>query len=206
MTWGFNMSRTHLRILGIGWFVFSLALTAAPLAAQDGTVRVYESTFNELAGRIQPLQLTGHYAWGCGFWGCICDSDWTATVTQLNFGITPAQVSLTGRVDAQWCGLSFNSMLNATGNVAYSAGQNAILVTVNATSVQPCFPILWANVCLPVWINVSNTMSLPPIPMGVAYFRFETAAGTDTLRMAPSNISLLKRNGYVELQANVNLW
>ncbi len=200
------MNRTRLRILGIGWFVLSLAFTAAPLAAQDGTVKVYESTFNELAGRIEPLVLTGHYAWGCGFWGCICDSDWTATVTQLSFGITTAQATLTGRVDAQWCGLSFNSTLNTTGDVTYSAGQNAILVTVNPTSIQPCFRILWANVCLPVWITVSDTMNLPPIPVGIAYFGFETARGTDTLRMTPSNISLLKRNGYVELQANVNLW
>ncbi len=189
-----------------GWVVLLLIVLAAPLAAQDGSVKVYESTFNELAARIEPLTLAGHYAWGCSFLGCICDSDWTATVTQLRFGITTAQVTLTGRVDAQWCGLSFNSTLNTTGNVTYSATQNAIFVTVNPTSIQPCFQILFANVCLPVWINVSSTMNLPPIPVGIAYLRLETPRGAQPVRITPSNISLLKRNGYVEIQANVTLW
>ena len=191
--------------------VLLVLIMATPVRAQDGTVKVYESAFNQLASRIQPVQLTGHYSWGCGFWGCVCDSDWTATITQLSFSITPAQLTLSGQVSAQWCGLSYSAPVNATGNVTYSQPQNAILITMNQTTISPCFPILLffgapVPVCVPVGINIAGMMNLPPIPVGFAQVRLESARGNEYLRLVPSNISLQKRNGYIELQSTVTLW
>lgn len=187
--------------------VLSVVLLPAPAAAADGVVKVYESTFNELANAIEPIHVSGRYRLEVCFIWCvtICDATWTADVTQLSFDITPALVSISGRVDARWCGANFTAQFATNANVSYSASQNAILVTVNPTNIQPHVNVLGFDVALPVHINVASALTLPPIPMGIAYFHFETARGPRTLHLRPYNIILTKRNGYVELQADVNL-
>lgn len=185
---------------------------AAPAAAQDGIVTVRESAFNELAGALEPLTLSGHKTLEVSiatFWGpvriTVCDSDWTATVRDLAFDIRPATVEVTGDVEASWCGLNFTGDLLTTGDVGYSAGPNAVVVSVASTSVQPRFSIFGIDVRLPA-INVGPTLSLPPIPVRTAFVRFETAAGPTDLRVTPHNVFLTKRNGFIELRSDVAVW
>src|SRR5436190_11239840 len=185
-------------------------LTAAPCAAQTTTIRVYESTFDEVAAKLQPVQLSGRHAFTVSAWTpfgpatmTICDSAWNATVSQLKFSITPVAVGITGRLDARWCNISFFAALSTSANVTYSAGQKAMLVSVNPTSLQPSFSVLGYNVALPVFINVAPYLTLPPIPFDVAPLQFETARGPVSLRVSPENVSLNKRSGYMEIQADV---
>jgi hypothetical protein len=179
----------------------------------SGVVKVYDSTFNALAAKLEPLNFNGHYTYQICHWfpwgtscATICESNWSARVTQLHFGITAAAVHISGHVDANWCGASFSAPLDTTANATYSLSDSAILITVNATSIQPRFHIMGYDVSLPVHMNVAPALTLPPIPVTTALFRFETAEGPQELRLTPLGISLTNRDGYIELQAHVAVW
>jgi len=210
--------------------MLAVLFAASPAEAQDrrfgeefrvvypAKLKVYESTFNELADKIEPVPFSGDYKFkvcsipnplgGCAQWLTICDSGWTAEVTQLDFHITPAALRITGLVKAKWCNLDINAELETTANVNYNASQRAILVAVEPTDIQPSFDILGYSVRVPMHVNVAPALTLPPIPVITAFFYFETArGGPQSLRLSPSGIVLTKRDGYVELQVtNVILW
>ena len=194
-------------------------------------VQVYESTFNEFADAIEPLVFSGDYKFKVCTWlpvvgtSCttICSSDWTAKVNSLRFKITPTKVDVAGKVHAQWCGVSFDAELETTADVSYVRSvvlpgrgnflfnqglqsHEGIRVTVNPTDIQPVFHLLEYEVKLPFHIDVAPSMTLPTIPVGTALLSFETAAGPQDLRLSPSHVALVKRNGSLELQARVSLW
>jgi hypothetical protein len=194
-------------------------------------VQVYESTFNEFADAIEPLVFSGDYKFKVCTWlpvvgtSCttICSSDWTAKVNSLRFKITPTKVDVAGKVHAQWCGVSFDAELETTADVSYVRSvvlpgrgnflfnqglqsHEGIRVTVNPTDIQPVFHLLEYEVKLPFHIDVAPSMTLPTIPVGTALLSFETAAGPQDLRLSPSHVALVKRNGSLELQAQVSLW
>ena len=178
----------------------------------DSVIRVYESTFNELAAAIEPLQMNGRYKLRVRVGWCplcktitICDSAWTVNVTQLDFDIDATDVDVTGKVNASWCSIPFSADLNATGDVAYSSGQEAVLVTMGSTSIQPYFYFWGYRVNLPTQ-NVGPTLNLDPIPVTTAWFSFETARGSRSLRMTPNSTSLFKQDGYIELQSDFRVW
>jgi hypothetical protein len=194
----------------LGCLAAGIARTAT---AQDGTVRIYDSALNELADKIEPLQLSGHYKFEVSVNTLlgrasvtICESDWTAEVKQIAFTTTTAQIGVTGQVTARWCNANFSSNLNTTGNAVYNSSQRAIRLTVNPTSIQPVISVFGYQVALPVYINVAPSLTIPPIPVGIGLLSFETTGGTKTVSIAPTNVSLSKRAGYLELQANVNIW
>jgi hypothetical protein len=184
------------------------------IASPKAAVRVYNSAFNALAAQVEPLNFNGHYTYEYCHWlpvvgtQCmtICSSDWSATVDQLNFNITPSQVTIVGHVAAHWCGAGFTSNLSTTARTTYSPRANGIFVTVNPTSIQPKFSVAGYDVPLPVHINVAPSLSLPPIPIATTMFAFDTANGPQTLRLTPSDVTLTNASGYLELQANVALW
>ncbi len=199
-----------------------------------GVLKVYESAFNELADKVEPIQFKGHYAYKACTWTpfgtqctTICSSDWTAKVKDLRFGISPARVRITGDVEAHWCNVGFNANLETSADVRAVTtlvvvpqlhpshgqpapgrfqGQTAIRVTVEPTSIQPVFRVSGYEVALPIHINVAPSLTLPPLPVSTASFHFETAEGPRALRLSPTHLAVVKRNGYVELQANVSLW
>jgi hypothetical protein len=190
-----------------------LALTlaaAARASAQDGVVKLFDSSLNEFANRIQPMRMNGHHKATTFVWPfgevTICDSDYTATVSQLTFATTPAAVTITGRVDATWCGVSVNSPLQTTANVSYSGPQRAILVSVNPTNIQPHVTVGPFNIPLPFHINVAPSLNIPPIPMASGLIFFQGAQGPVSLRVEPLNVSLLRRSGFLELQTDVTVW
>lgn len=191
---------------------------------QPSIIKIYESTFNDFARAIEPALISGHYTFSitidAGWFGkhtfTICDSDYTARVSGLDFDITPGSVDVEGDVTVDWCGLSFSSsQLDATGNVYYSSSDKAVRFSFSSANVQPCFTINvdigWLGfhesftVCLPLNINIAPTLNIPPVPIGTSIIYFETAGGPRQLYIQPRNVSLIKRGGYVELQSDVSI-
>ncbi|HEY7647913.1 MAG TPA: hypothetical protein VID04_02820 [Methylomirabilota bacterium] len=202
-----------MRARCIGLALLLLALAPAAARAQGGTVRVYQATFNELASRIQPLTMSGRYrlqftaqTWLGPVTWTVCDSAWSATVTQLSFSITPGAATLNGRVDATWCNLAFNSNLAMNVDVRYEPQQKLVYVSTSPTAIQPRFNVLGQNIALPFTIDVAPSLTLPPIPVVTGLVYFETSRGIVDLRVSPQNVTLSKRNGYVEIQGDVSVW
>jgi hypothetical protein len=193
----------------LGW------LAAPSAGAADATINVYESTFNNFANALKPLTITGHYKFrvtvDLGILGrhglTICDSDWTATVTSLSFHISPGGVNVDGGVDVSWCHISFSSsQLGGSGNVYYSTVDHAVHFSFSSASVQPCFSIGGWDVCLPISISVNPTLNIPSLPIRPSLVHFETASGPKQLRLDPTNVSLTKQSGYVQLRSDAHIW
>jgi hypothetical protein len=180
-----------------------------------GSIKLYASALNEVGEKIEPVVFAGRYRFrtcscipGTSICDClnICNSDYTARVTRLRFAIGAERVRVTGRVDARWCGASFDAALETTANVAYRSAHRAILVDVGPTNVQPVFHVAGYEVKLPLRINVAPALTLPPIPVATGLVHFETGQGPRSLRLSPSHVTLAQRDGHLELQAHVTLW
>lgn len=215
-----SLSRFHLSFGSLARAMGLLALVTvpAPVSAADGTVKVYDSTFNEFAAAIQPLQVTGHYNFGItidlGLFGrhriTICSSDYAATVSALRFRINPNNAIVDGSITASWCGLTFTSSLLTTGNIFYNQADQTVRFSFGGTNIQPCFTISFMGIpftmCVPVQINVGPTFNVPPLPVRTALISFESTGGARRMRMTPRNVTLVKRAGYIELQSDVSFW
>lgn len=197
-----------MRYVQVLVLVVGIAATS-PSVAQDSTVRVFDSSLNKLADRVQPVTSRGMHRASMFVFGSevtLCYSPYSATVTQLRFTTSPANVQITGRVDARWCNLNFSSALSTTADVTYDAGQRAIVVRIGPTNVQPRFNILGLNFALPISINVAPSLTIPPLPVGVAQIGFQGVRGPVTLRFQPQNVSLVRRSGYLQLQSDIAIW
>jgi hypothetical protein len=187
------------------------------LTLHSATLKIYNSLFNQFAEKIEPVRFSGSYDFtvctatnplsgGCIYSLDVCNSNWKAEVAQLNFNITPMAVHVTGIVNASWCGVNFSAPLDTTANTSYSDSQHAVIVMLSSTDIQPRFTVFGYDVPLPVHINVSPQLSLPPIPITAASFYFETARGPQTVHLIPSQVAVAMRDGYIEVQSYVNLW
>lgn len=188
--------------------LMGFGLTAAPALAADGTVTVHESTFNEFAGKIEPLRASGtrpvRQTIGiCPFCVTItvCSGEWTVSVTRLNFDITPDNVFVTGQVSGTYnctfLTIPWPAVLTAEVDVTYDAEDNVVLVETESAIVD--VPILGAR-------DFKDSLTLPPLPVSTALLHFETSQGPEFLRLSPRNITLEKKSGYLELEGDVILW
>lgn len=212
------------------WKAVALLLTTLALAlpawGADGVIEVYDSTFDELAhalepirfssptnGSAYPLQVTIDPPFFDPYTIKLCDGNWTARVTGVDFTITPSQVLVTGQVSATYtCVVDFHlsGSFNTTADVTYNSTQNQLKVTVNPATVQ----LKWTAIDIPGFgeisfsrsIRVDQGLQVPPIPVRSAALNFETAEGPELLRLSPYNIAVIKRYGYIELQGDVILW
>lgn len=169
-----------------------------------GTLKVYESTFDELAAAIMPIRFRGRHRAKLGPI-TLCDSAWTATARDVAFEITPQDVRIAGRITASWCGVVFNALFETTADVRYVPLLAAFVIDVEATSIQPFFELGRHDIVLPVVIDVAPALTVSPFPVGSTEFMFETAAGPQALLLSPSHIVLTKRDGYIELRASATL-
>jgi hypothetical protein len=198
-----------------------------PPSLDKVTIKVYNATFNQLADKVAPLHLNGHYTFNVtaclpGTSVCnttpICSSDWTVTITQLRFAITPAGIQVTGNGNAAWCGVGTGFSLETSASVSHVETlrivhapipavprTDEIVVTVKPTSVQPVLKLGGNSVALPIHINVASALSFP-MPLGASLMSFETPTGPRQLRLSPTQISLIMRNGYIEIQSGVSIW
>jgi hypothetical protein len=200
-----------------GWMAATPpAMTLAPTGR--GKVRIYESLLNKIAEEMEPLRMDGSYTFkaGCTEFGCVVRKtcDWTARVDGLKLSVRPEGIRLTGDLSASWCDISFSAPVQTTGNVEYVthmpsaegvATQSFVRIRVDPTDIQPRFPIAGYEAKLPIDINVAPSFSWR-VPVETALFAFENVGGVQRLRLTPTQVNLLKRNGYLELQAHVGLW
>jgi hypothetical protein len=195
-------------------------MTLAPTGR--GTVRVYDSLLNKIAKQLEPLRRNGSYQYkaGCtcvlGVCGCAVSvtCDWTVRVDDLKLSVQPTRIRITGDLHASWCNIPFSAPVQTTANVQYVshmpsveglATKSFIRISVNPTSIQPNFPISGYTAKLPIHINVAPSFSWR-VPVETASFGFENIGGLQSLRLSPTQVNLIKRNGYLELQAQVGLW
>jgi hypothetical protein len=107
-------------------------------------------------------------------------------------------------VDASWCNLNVSSTLTTTADAIYSPDQRAVIVRVNPTSVQPHFNLFSLDIALPVFVNVAPSLTVPPVPIGATQLSLQGVRGPLTLRLRPHNVTLVRGNGYLEVQSD--LW
>lgn len=193
-----------------------LFLPARPPEAAD-TVRIYASTFDKFVNSI-PLQATGRYKFqvtiNLGLLGrhkiTVCDSNYTAIVSGMKFAIAPSNVRADGDLSATWCGLSFGGKVSSTGNIYYASGDKTVRFDFWSAAVQPSFTVnvfgFTFTVRLPMHVNVAPTLEIPPLPVRSTRISFETADGPRNLYMTPHDVTLVKRDGYIELDSNVSFW
>jgi hypothetical protein len=196
-------------------------MTVAPTGR--GTVRVYDSLLNKIAGSLEPLRRNGsyHYEAGCTCLpvvGCGCavsvTCDWTVRIDDLKLSVQPARIRITGDLRANWCNIPFSAPVETTANVEYVshmpsveglATKHFVRIRVSPTSIQPRFTISGYTAKLPIHINVGPSFSWR-VPVETASFAFENVGGVQRLRLSPTQVNVIKRNGYLELQAQVGLW
>ena len=182
----------------------------APAADAD-IVRVRESTFNAFVDRLQPIPITGRYAFevtiDAGPFGrhrmTLCNSAYGGFVQNLRFSIRPNGVQVTGTAVVGWCNLTFTGVINATGDAFYNTSDDTVRLTLSSARVRPSFNLAGNNVALPVVIDIAQTLTIPALPIGPALIGFQTTRGARYLRMEPQNVRLVKRTGLVELEADV---
>ncbi len=194
---------------------------ALPAGSADGVIEVHDSSFDELAHALEPIRFSSPTNGSAQpvristIFGTItiCAGNWTASVTGVDFTITPSQVLVTGQVRATYTcvvGFHLSGSFNTTADVRYNASQNQLEVIVNPATVE----LKWTAIDIPGFgeisfsrtIQVAQGLQVPPIPVRGAALNFETAEGPGLLRLFPHNIAVTKRYGYIELQGDVILW
>jgi hypothetical protein len=184
---------------------------AAPLLAQADIVRVRESTFNAFVNRLQPIPITGRYAFrvtiDAGPFGrhtiTLCDSAYSGVVQNLRFIIQPNTVQVVGETVFSWCNLGFTGGVSATGNISFRSSDDTVRLTFSSARVRPSFRLFGNNVALPVTIDIAQTLNIPPLPIRPALVGFQTRNGAHYLVMEPQDVQLVKHAGFVELETNV---
>jgi hypothetical protein len=188
---------------------------SSTVSAEDGAVRVYESTFTKLATAVQPLRLSRSFSIsvpvpnplipGLIHWvshSCAAVAD----VTGLTFDITAAGVAVRGSVSASVCDVSFSGTLNTFATMTYNSSTRSLRVTTGSTSVRPSVTAFGQTVFAPFSINVGPSLSFPPIPVDTASFVVETPGALRTFRLTGRNVQLSRQNGFIELRGDVQLW
>ena len=189
-------------------------LLSGGAAAQDLDLRVDESTFDEFADAIQPIQITGRFRFATtidlGIFGkhtiTWCDSAYAGTVDGLEFDINSVRIRAQGDAAFTWCNIGFGGPgkeLSATGDVTYNSGNSTLNFTFSSATVQPSFSAFGFTIWLPVSINIAPTFNIPPLRIGSTSISFATAQGTRYLRVRPLNVAAVKRNGYIQLTSSL---
>lgn len=197
---------------------------ASPASAQNSTVKIHEAAFNKFAGAIQPLRFSQRYVLRFTirtFWGTetitLCDSTVRASVTGINFDITPSGITITGRGTGTWCGLAISAPdVRMSASAFFNASSRTVRVSVGSVTVSPRVTISvpgWAQllglppritVMLPSF-TVGSSLAVPPIPVDSGLLHVEAPAGPITVPVRARNVQLVRRNGYLELTSNVQV-
>ena len=126
------------------------------------------------------------------------------------FSVTTAGIDIDGKVSGIFkCGidLHFSSNLATTAQATYNPDANALLVTTESTSIEPCVhvPVVDRNICLGFSVDVAPTLSYR-VPVTTASLYFETSDGLKHVRIKTETVGLHYRTGYIEIASDVLVW
>lgn len=184
-------------------------LLSAPVLAEDGEIRIDETTFNEFSAAIGSIGFSDRYRFKvAGI--TICNSIYTATLRDLRFDIKPSTVDVTGQVSGVWCHIGFGGSgpeLTASGNVYYDPVTDSVRFTFSSAKVDMKVHIdtfFWEGDVTVTTIDITSMLNtIPAVPIGKATISLNSNGDTNYVRMTPSNTSLVKHNGYIELISDV---
>lgn len=207
--WHFDQKRQSSAVL-----LVLLALSCGVAHAQDMSLRIEESTFNDFGNRLQPIQITGQYALrttiDLGIFGrhtiTWCDSAYAGTVSGLNFDVTSSEIAIRGDVAVNWCGFGFGGPgpeLTGSGDVFYNTADSTVRFTIDSANVRPTITAFGFVIRLPVTISVASMFSVPPFRLGSTDVSFETATGESWTRITPFNVAVTKQNGHIRLTSTL---
>jgi hypothetical protein len=196
-------------------------LSAQRIGATDGTVRVYTSTFNELAAAVTPLPVSGQNPVQinervCFLGACwtirvrICDGNWSGNVENLNFTISTLDgVKMSGVAHGTFScviDIPWSAVISADADVTYNSALRAILVRTSAQPVRPCVSVPAVGPLCLRSIDIGPAMTLDPVPVATTPFYFRTSTGQTRLNATPQNPVVQVENGFISLETDVLFW
>lgn len=183
------------------------------LKPPDGIIRVYQSTFDELAAAVlpihfeqmvQPIDLP------------FCDEVARVDITNVTLHLNPFGSFVLGSGSGTWCGMDLSVSFAPTADVSYDAATQSVKVTMGSVLVGVTLDIPdWADwvpgvpdtVDLDVPVDLGQSLgSIPPIPVQQTEFVVQTARGSRSFTLAGRDVTLYKGDGYVELRGKVDLY
>jgi hypothetical protein len=188
-------------------------LVGSPASAQDGTLRIRESTLDRFATAVGSLAWSQNFTFTLWvpnpfllppvvplFFNCTA----TARVTGLDFDITPGGTSVRGSVSGGVCGIAYPTQpLTASVAISIDQSQRALIIQPTSMNFQPRVNVLGFGINAPFTVAVSPSITVPPIPLDAAPFEIETAAGPRTFVLVGRNLALSRQNGYLEIRGDV---
>src|SRR5688572_1684860 len=150
-------------------------LVGRPAAAQEGTLRIRESTLDRFAQVVGPLVWSQNFSFTLWvpnpflfppviplFFNCAA----TALVTGLDFDITPGGTSVRGNVSGGVCGIAYPAQtLTASVSISIDQAQRALNIRPNSMNFQPRVNVLGFGINAPFIVAVSPSITVPPIPL-----------------------------------------
>lgn len=197
-----------LKIQKVPVFILAASLTIPPMAMAADSVRVSESVFDQFASVAGPFQTKGRHV--IRIFTMVLCGNWTASVSNLKFNITPAGVDITGSVDARYhCGSSwvpFSGALSTAATVEYQPDQKVVELKASSTRIKPVFtvPVLNQRITIPVNIDIGPSLSFS-VPINAAKLHYQTAQNEKYLWAIPSAIDLDLEEGFIRLNADIIL-
>jgi len=161
-----------------------------------------------LLDTLEPVEFSGHYV--LRLWGSItlCASDYEGEVENLSVEISSDGIRLEGDVTASWCGFNFGSAepeLEADGTVEYHQASDTVRVEFDSVSYTPRIDVFNTTVSLPVTINLSNMLEIPPIPFGETMVGFAVPGGTRYVFLRPFGVEVTMHAGYLRIESDMVL-
>lgn len=190
----------------LGRLAVSLALAAglalAPAArAEQESLRFYEATLTKFAQAVEPVPFEAAHAYSLKIFGfTICRSTPRGELSNLSFTM-PGELRATGSLEVRWCGVTFPASIDARGDVRYDAATREIRTQMSAAAIRPVF----FGLKMPFTIDVSDSISVPPIALIAAPFSFHSSRGLETVVLSPSRVQVEINDGYVEVKADVSV-
>jgi hypothetical protein len=203
-----RIARRVILVLATSW----LLLPAQQANAADGTIEIRESTFNELAKKLEPIRFKSPRDGAphpVKILGVGCEGHWTAEVTGTTFKITgdtgtePGKITVTGKINAIWtCGghIPIPATFTTNAHAIYDENGRQVRINVDPIRVTLNFGLFSRT------IDVAEGLDLPTIPVTATALFFEAEDGPQMLRLQPYHVQVNERNGFLELQADVQLW
>src|SRR5687767_3568346 len=145
----------RIRVRASAFLLATTLVLPPPAAADDGTVRVYESALNAFAAAVQPLAITR--AFTVTLWIPVPDAflfgiptptpvpfrcNANGSVTGLTFDITPSSVSVRGNLSGTVCGIAYSATVSSPVTIAIDSARRLVVRPATPMTVAPAVNFL----------------------------------------------------------------